>query len=94
MSTLKSDLKSLVFLSSLLSFPNLTRNTNTEDMAPKDTASHAEIWDDSALVDSWNDALEEYKVRFEARLHKSRNELTTSRSTIASWREEKMSTKS
>ena len=24
--------------------------------------SHAEIWDDSALVDSWNDALEEYKV--------------------------------
>ena len=25
--------------------------------------SHAEIWDDSALVDSWNDALNEYKVR-------------------------------
>jgi hypothetical protein len=25
--------------------------------------SHEEIWDDSALVDSWNDALEEYKVR-------------------------------
>lgn len=24
--------------------------------------SHNEIWDDSALVDSWNDALEEYKV--------------------------------
>jgi hypothetical protein len=24
--------------------------------------SHAEIWDDSALVDSWNEALEEYKV--------------------------------
>lgn len=24
--------------------------------------SHAQIWDDSALVDSWNDALEEYKV--------------------------------
>ncbi|KAG0652207.1 Survival motor neuron 1 [Hyphodiscus hymeniophilus] len=23
--------------------------------------SHAEIWDDSALVNSWNDALEEYK---------------------------------
>ncbi|OBT73684.1 hypothetical protein VF21_06202 [Pseudogymnoascus sp. 05NY08] len=23
--------------------------------------SHNEIWDDSALVDSWNDALEEYK---------------------------------
>lgn len=27
-------------------------------MAP----SHAEIWDDSALVDSWNEALDEYKV--------------------------------
>jgi hypothetical protein len=24
--------------------------------------SHAEIWDDSALVDSWNEALQEYKV--------------------------------
>jgi hypothetical protein len=24
--------------------------------------SHAEIWDDSALVSSWNEALEEYKV--------------------------------
>ncbi|KUJ12027.1 uncharacterized protein LY89DRAFT_219529 [Mollisia scopiformis] len=30
-------------------------------MAPKDSISQAEIWDDSALVDSWNDALEEYK---------------------------------
>ena len=25
--------------------------------------SHEEIWDDSALVNSWNEALEEYKVR-------------------------------
>ena len=25
--------------------------------------SHAEIWDDSALVESWNEALEEYKAR-------------------------------
>lgn len=24
--------------------------------------SQAEVWDDSALVQSWNDALEEYKV--------------------------------
>lgn len=23
---------------------------------------HEEIWDDSALIDSWNEALEEYKV--------------------------------
>lgn len=26
-------------------------------------ASHEEIWDDSALVNSWNEALAEYKVR-------------------------------
>ena len=26
------------------------------------TLDHQEIWDDSALVDSWNQALEEYKV--------------------------------
>lgn len=25
--------------------------------------SHDEVWDDSALVNSWNDALQEYKVR-------------------------------
>ncbi|KAH6674572.1 hypothetical protein B0J14DRAFT_590265 [Halenospora varia] len=25
------------------------------------SSNHAEIWDDSALVNSWNDALEEYK---------------------------------
>lgn len=27
--------------------------------------SHAEIWDDSALVESWNEALAEYKVIFQ-----------------------------
>jgi len=32
-------------------------------MASQSNISHAEIWDDSALVDSWNEALEEYKVR-------------------------------
>ena len=31
-------------------------------MATQKEVSHAEIWDDSMLVDSWNDALEEYKV--------------------------------
>ncbi|RYP21491.1 hypothetical protein DL767_009256 [Monosporascus sp. MG133] len=31
-------------------------------MAPnEDNLTHEEIWDDSALVDSWNEALEEYK---------------------------------
>lgn len=24
--------------------------------------THDEIWDDSALIDSWNEALDEYKV--------------------------------
>jgi hypothetical protein len=27
-----------------------------------DGASHEEIWDDSALLNSWDDALAEYKV--------------------------------
>lgn len=25
--------------------------------------SHGEVWDDSLLVNSWNDAVEEYKVQ-------------------------------
>jgi hypothetical protein len=32
-------------------------------MASDGKTSHKAIWDDSALVDSWNDAVEEYKVR-------------------------------
>lgn len=28
-----------------------------------DELTHDDIWDDSALVESWNDALAEYKVR-------------------------------
>ncbi|KAI1799302.1 hypothetical protein F4811DRAFT_544499 [Daldinia bambusicola] len=28
---------------------------------PKKPLSHTEIWDDSALIDSWNDALKEYE---------------------------------
>ena len=32
-------------------------------MASNDSISQAEMWDDSLLVDSWNEALEEYKVR-------------------------------
>lgn len=31
-------------------------------MATEENLSHAEIWDDSVLVNSWNAALEEYKV--------------------------------
>ncbi|KAL2265653.1 hypothetical protein VTJ83DRAFT_6753 [Remersonia thermophila] len=30
-------------------------------MEPETAATHDEIWDDSALVNSWNEALEEYK---------------------------------
>lgn len=29
----------------------------------KENLTHEEIWDDSALVNSWNEALEEYKAR-------------------------------
>lgn len=32
-------------------------------MESETAPSHDEIWDDSALVNSWNEALEEYKVR-------------------------------
>jgi hypothetical protein len=32
-------------------------------MASNGNVSHAAIWDDSLLVNSWNEALEEYKVR-------------------------------
>jgi hypothetical protein len=32
-------------------------------MSGKEVAlSHEEVWDDSALIDSWNEALAEYKV--------------------------------
>ncbi|KAG4027894.1 hypothetical protein MFRU_026g00750 [Monilinia fructicola] len=30
-------------------------------MAPPNHATHAEVWDDSTLVDSWNEALQEYE---------------------------------
>lgn len=32
-------------------------------MYPEDNATHEEVWDDSALVDSWNEALQEYEVK-------------------------------
>lgn len=28
----------------------------------QENLSHEEVWDDSALIDSWNEALQEYKV--------------------------------
>lgn len=28
--------------------------------------SHEEVWDDSALVSSWNEAYEEYQVRLDS----------------------------
>jgi peroxiredoxin len=30
--------------------------------AKQENLTHEELWDDSALIDSWNEALEEYKV--------------------------------
>lgn len=37
--------------------------TQTTKMASNGNVSHSQIWDDSSLVDSWNEALDEYKVR-------------------------------
>lgn len=46
-------------LATLCTFPSTQHNAiKMESKA----ATHEEIWDDSALVDSWNEALEEYKV--------------------------------
>jgi len=28
----------------------------------QENLTHEEMWDDSALIDSWNEALQEYKV--------------------------------
>lgn len=39
----------------------------TKNSRKKKAAEHDEIWDDSALVDSWNEALEEYQVRLGCR---------------------------
>jgi hypothetical protein len=35
----------------------------------EDDLTHEEIWDDSALIDSWNDALAEYKVSLHKAFH-------------------------
>lgn len=49
-------------------------------MAPDEQhLTHEEIWDDSALVTSWNDALEEYKVLKHASLSRSMTRLTGSK---------------
>ncbi|KAI5862356.1 hypothetical protein GGS23DRAFT_597578 [Durotheca rogersii] len=44
--------------------------------------SHSEIWDDSTLINSWNDALEEYRVWL--KLHPIRNNLINQRLLIVS----------
>jgi len=42
----------------LLETPIVPSKAETQNMA----SSYDETWDDSALIDSWNEALEEYKV--------------------------------
>jgi hypothetical protein len=49
--------------------PNFHLNNHTlhhhqlgDPRRSRSAMNHDEIWDDSALVDSWNEALEEYKV--------------------------------
>jgi hypothetical protein len=65
-------------------------------MEPDTAATHDEIWEDSALVESWNQALEEYKVsesEFEVSKPRSSDKLTWScRNTTASTPEEAQST--
>jgi hypothetical protein len=46
---------------SILDIANLAIERLSHTMA-SNGKSHNEIWDDSLLVDSWNEALEEYKV--------------------------------
>jgi hypothetical protein len=41
-----------------------------------DNLSHEEVWDDSALQDSWDDALAEYKVCLQVSLFTMFNVLT------------------
>lgn len=35
---------------------------DTKMSTKQENLTHEELWDDSALIDSWNEALEEYKV--------------------------------
>ena len=41
---------------------NNTQPKDLLEMASANDFTHEEIWDDSALVESWNQALDEYKV--------------------------------
>jgi hypothetical protein len=44
-------------------FDHPTRNINNfSSMAANNESSYTQVWDDSILVNSWDDALEEYKV--------------------------------
>ena len=54
--------------SALTIYPIRSLNTFVSNALPKDMGkkrkelSQAEVWDDSALIQSWDEALEEYKV--------------------------------
>jgi hypothetical protein len=50
-------------------------------------SSNNEIWDDSALVQSWNEALEEYKVNRTSTAHNNHVLTISSRSITACLRE-------
>lgn len=45
-------------------YSNLLLHVTSTDMGKKKNVSmtHEEIWDDSALMQSWDDAVEEYQV--------------------------------
>lgn len=54
-------------------------STKPIKMEEEENITHEEIWDDSALIDSWNQALDEYKVwdgnsfKVDGKLMKCRN---------------------
>lgn len=46
----------------LLAPPSKLSNNMTSETIDMDQSNHDDIWDDSMLIDSWNEALKEYKV--------------------------------
>ncbi|TGO81928.1 hypothetical protein BPOR_0969g00030 [Botrytis porri] len=51
----------------MISFTHQPQLLSHCKMASQNNASHAEVWDDSTLVDSWNQALQEYEARIYTR---------------------------
>ena len=44
-------------------------------MAHKKELSHAEVWDDSSLINAWDTALQEYKVKQKQKKKKKKKDI-------------------